>query len=50
MAKIYVDRAFPDEEYYRQKKLLEMELESPIIPEANAAEEAGTLIMSLPRL
>ncbi|MFC1873608.1 hypothetical protein ACFLW3_02220 [Chloroflexota bacterium] len=32
------------------KKLLEMELESLVIPEANAAEEAGNLIMNLPRL
>ena len=31
-------------------KLLELELESLIIPEANAAEEAGKLIMNLPRL
>jgi hypothetical protein len=41
---------FPDEEYHRQKKLLEMELESLVIPEANAAEEAGKMIMDLPRL
>ena len=50
MAKAYIDGVFPDEEYYRQKKLLELELESLIIPEANAAEEAGKLIMSLPEL
>ena len=50
MAKAYVDGVFPDEEYHRQKKLLEMELESLVIPQANAAEEAGKLIMDLPRL
>jgi len=50
MAKAYIDGVFPNEEYYHQKKLLEMELESLIIPEANAAEEAGKLITSLPRL
>ena len=26
MAKAYMDRLFPDEEYQRQKRLLEMEL------------------------
>jgi len=50
MAKAYVDGVFPDEEYHRQKKLLELELESLVIPQANAAEEAGKLIMDLPRL
>ncbi|OGN99302.1 MAG: hypothetical protein A2Y89_04825 [Chloroflexi bacterium RBG_13_51_18] len=50
MAKAYIDGVFPDEEYHRQKKLLEMELESLIIPKANAAEEAEKLIMDLPRL
>ena len=50
MAKAYMDGLFPDEEYHRQKKLLEMELESLMVPQANAAEEAGKLIMNLPRL
>ncbi len=50
MARAYVDNLFPDEEYHRQKRLLEMELESLVIPQAGAAEEAGKLIMDLPRL
>jgi len=50
MAKAYVDDLFPDEEYYRQKRLLEMELESLVVPHANAAEEAGRLIKNLPKL
>jgi len=50
MTKAYVDGLFPDEEYNRQKKLIEMELESLVVPEANAAEEAGKLIMKLPEL
>jgi site-specific DNA recombinase len=50
MAKAYMDGLFPDEEYQRQKKLLEMELESLVIPQANAAEEAGKLILNLPKL
>ena len=50
MAKAYVDNLFPDEEYHRQKRLLEMELESLVVPEANAAEEAGKLIQDLPKL
>ena len=50
MAKAYMDRLFPDEEYQRQKRLLEMELESLVVPEANAAEEAGKLINNLAKL
>jgi site-specific DNA recombinase len=50
MTKVYMDGLFPDEEYQRQKKLLEMELESLVVPKANAAEEAGKLTMDLPRL
>ena len=47
MVKTYHDGLFPDEEYNRQKKLLEMALESLVVPQANAAEEAGKLIMNL---
>ncbi len=50
MAKAYIDGAFPDGEYYRQKKLLKMELESLVAPQADAAEEAGKLILNLPML
>ncbi|MFC1901386.1 hypothetical protein ACFLX3_00440 [Chloroflexota bacterium] len=50
MTKAYIDGVFPDEEYHRQKKLLEMELESLVVPQANAAEEAGKLILDLPQL
>jgi len=50
MAKAYIDGVFPDEEYHRQKKLLELELESLVVPQANAAEEAGKLIKDLPQL
>ena len=50
MAKTYIDGVFPDGEYYRQKKLLEMELESLVVPQADAAEEAGKLILDLPTL
>jgi hypothetical protein len=50
MAKAYIDGVFPDEEYQRQKKLLELELESLVVPHANAAGEAGKLILDLPRL
>jgi len=50
MARAYVDGVFPDEEYHRQKRLLEMELESLVVPGANAAEEAGKLITNLPKL
>ena len=50
MTRVYLDNLFPDEEYHRQKKLLEMELESLVVPQADAAEEAGKLILNLPGL
>jgi site-specific DNA recombinase len=50
MAKAYIDGLFPDEEYNRQRRLLEMGLKSLVVPEINAAEEAGNLINDLPNL
>ncbi|MFC2041937.1 recombinase family protein [Chloroflexota bacterium] len=50
MAKAYMDGLFPDEDYHRQKRLFEMELESLVVPQASATEEAGKLIMDLPKL
>ncbi len=50
MARAYMDNLFPDEEYHRQKRLLEMELESLVLPQVNAAQEAGKLVQDLPRL
>ena len=50
MGKAYIDGLFPDEEYHRQKKIMEMELESLVVPAANATEEAGNLIMNLRNL
>jgi len=48
VSKAYIDGVFPDDEYARQKKLLEMKLESLVVPQASADEEAGKLIMNLP--
>lgn len=50
MGKAYVDGLFPDEEYHRQKRLLEMEFESLVVPKASAAEEAGRLLANPPEL
>ena len=50
LARAYVDGLFPDGEYQRQRRILEMEMESLVVPEANAAEEAGKLIKELPQL
>ncbi len=50
MTKVYIDGLFPDDEYHRQKKLLEMQLESLVVPEASAAEEAGKMIERLAML
>jgi DNA invertase Pin-like site-specific DNA recombinase len=50
MARAYVDGLIREEEYTRQKKLLEMNLESLVVPDYNAAEAAGKLIINLPAL
>jgi len=47
MIKVYMDSLFPDERYHKQKKLLEMEFESLVVPQANAAEETVKLILDL---
>ena len=41
---------FDEIEYHRQKKSLEWELESLLIPEVDAAKEAGKLLADMPRL
>jgi site-specific DNA recombinase len=48
VAKTYNDLLISEEDYHRQKRLMELELESLIIPEVNAAQEAGRLIINLP--
>ena len=50
LAKTYVDGVYDDQEYKRQKRNLEMELESLVVPKAAAAAEAGKLIERLPEL
>ena len=50
MVRAFVDGLIPEEEYLRQKNLLDLALESLVIPEYDAAEEAGKLIMNLPSL
>jgi len=50
LAKAYVDGFYSDEDYQREKRSLEMELERLVVPEADAAREAGELIMRLPDL
>jgi site-specific DNA recombinase len=50
MARTFIDGLMPDAEYNRQKKLLIMQLESLVVPEVNAAQEAGKLIINLPQL
>ena len=41
---------FDEIEYRRQKKSFEWELESSLIPEVDAAKEAGRLLTETPRL
>ena len=50
LAKAWVEGYYPEAQYEQQKRRLELELESLVIPELNAAEEAGNLIPNLPGL
>ena len=50
MAKAFVDGLFDDGEYRRQKEQIEFELASLVVPEADMTEEAGKLLLDLPRL
>ena len=50
LGQAYVDGLFADGDYSYQKRTMELELESLVIPEADAAEEAGKLVTDLPRL
>ena len=44
LGKAYVNGVYDDDEYKRQKRTCELELESLVLPEADAAAEAGRLI------
>ena len=46
----YVNGLFADGDYRYQKRTLELELESLIIPEVDSIKEPGRLVMDLPRL
>ena len=50
LGKAYVDGVYDDDEYRRQKRTAELELESLVLPEADAAADAGKLISKLPKL
>jgi len=50
LARTYRDGLCDESEYERQKRLMEMELESLVVPEADATEEAGKLVQQLPEL
>ena len=50
LGRAYSDALISDEEYVRRKRQLEQDLESLVVPQANAAEEAGRLLKDLPRL
>ena len=50
LGKAYIDGMVPDEKYNRQRRALQDRLDSLVVPEATAAEEAGNLIRNLPQL
>ena len=50
LGRAYVDGHYADEEYRRQLRVIDQEMESLVVPEASAAEEAGYLLEQLPAL
>ena len=50
LAQAYVDGHYPEDQYRQGKRRLELELETLVVPEVSAAEEAGRLLSDLPGL
>ena len=50
LAQVYVDGHYPEDQYRQGNRRLELELESLLVPEVSAAEEAGRLLSDLPAL
>ena len=50
LGKAYVDGFYSDDDYKHEKHSLEMQLETLVLPEADAAREAGELLMKLPEM
>lgn len=50
LAQVYVDGHLNEEEYRRQKKQQKEKLRSLIVPDADAAVDAGKLLENLPSL
>jgi hypothetical protein len=50
LGQTYKDLLCDEAEYQRDKRRLQLELESLVVPEVNAAEEAGNLMERLPEL
>ena len=50
LGKAFVDGVYDEADYQRQRRLLELSLESLVVPEADSADAAGNLIQRLPEL
>ena len=50
LVRVSVDGLYPEDEYRRQKHAIETQLESLVVPEIDAAEEAGRLLGMIPEL
>ncbi len=50
LGKAFVDGVYDEADYQRQRRLLELSLESLVVPKADSAEAAGNLIQQLPQL
>jgi site-specific DNA recombinase len=50
LGQTYIDNLIDQDEYNRRRQQYQTQIESLIVPEASAAEEAGKLIQDLPKL
>ena len=50
LGQAFIDDVVPEGDYRYQRRTLELELESLIVPEVDAVKEAGELLLDLPRL
>jgi site-specific DNA recombinase len=50
LGKAYVDGVYQEEDYKREKRRLELDLESLVVPQVSLSEDAGKLLKELPSL
>ena len=50
LGKAYVDGLYPDDDYRREKRVLEEKLATLVVPGIDSAKEAGKLLENLPAI